>query len=112
MLGRSAGLSDAQLAALDADPLPAGVFAAEDAAIVRYARQSTVRIVVDDALYADLAHHFTSRQIVDITLVVGLSNLVNRFHATFHTDVDEATLASIAAGGDAPPLALPSAPTG
>ena len=108
MLGRSAGLSDAQLAALDADPLPGGVFAPQDAAIVRYARQSTLGIVVDDRLYADLGEHFTSRQIVDITLVVGLSNLINRFHATFHTDVDASTLATI---GDARPLDVPTAPS-
>ncbi len=108
MLGRSAGLSDAQLAALDADPLPEGVFAPEDVAIVRYARQSTLQIVVDDWLYADLTEHFTSRQIVDITLVVGLSNLINRFHATFHTDVDASTLVTI---GDVRPLDVPIAPS-
>jgi hypothetical protein len=34
----------------------------------------------------------------DICLTVGLSNMVNRFHATFQTDVDEATIAAVEAG--------------
>lgn len=42
--------------------------------------------------------HFTDGQIVDICLTVGLSNMVNRFHATFRTDVDAETLATVAEG--------------
>ena len=106
MLGRSVGLTEAQLAHLGDDPLPDGVYTPAEAAIVRYAVQSTLRITIDDALYTELARHFTRRQIIDICLVVGQSNVVNRFHATFLTDVDPSTLETIAAPGTCP-LPLP-----
>jgi hypothetical protein len=66
-----------------------------------------LRITIDDALFAELAKHFTRRQMIDICLVVGQSNVVNRFHATFLTDVDEATIETITAPGDVP-IPLPA----
>ncbi len=80
------------------DPLPDGVYDAAQAAIVRYAQKSTRLQPIDDKTYGDLAAHFSTQQIMDICLTVGLSNMVNRFHATFQTDVDEATLAAVEAG--------------
>lgn len=91
MLGRSVGLSTKQLNHLGDSPLPEGVYTESEAAIVRYAQISTSSIYVDDEVYANLAKHYTDEQIVEICIVVGLSNMVNRFHATFLTDVDEAT---------------------
>lgn len=63
-------------------------------------------------MYAELAQFFTTQQIMEICLVVGLSQVVNRFHATFLTDVDESTLeeneaADAALGGR--PLPYPQA---
>ena len=118
MLGRSAGLTEEQLQHLGDDPLPEGVYDDAEAAIVRYAQRSTRSIVVDDETYAALAVHFTPRQLIEICLTVGLSNMVNRFHATFHTDLDEATLAAVEAGDVAagvcalPRPPAPGAPTG
>ncbi|GAC1535250.1 MAG: hypothetical protein NVS2B17_05360 [Candidatus Velthaea sp.] len=87
------------------DPPPLDVYTPAEAAIVRYARQSTLSLKIDDALYAELQSHFSVRQIMDICFTVGLSNLVNRFHATFLTDVDESTLEEIA--GTTCPLPIP-----
>ena len=98
MLGRSAGLSEEQLRHLGDDPLPEGVYDAAEAAIVRYAQRSTREIVVGDETYAALAEHFGPQQLIEICLTVGLSNMVNRFHATFHTDLDAATIAAVEAG--------------
>lgn len=91
MLGRSVGLSTEQLNHLGDDPLPEGVYSETEAAIVRYAQVSTGSIFVDDEVYGDLARHYTEEQIVELCVIVGLSNMVNRFHATFLTDVDETT---------------------
>jgi len=104
MLGRSVGITDEQLAHLDDDVPPPGLFEPSEAAIVKYARQSTLHIQIDDVLYDELAAHFTKEQIMDICLVVGQSNVVNRFHATFKTDVDPATLEAVGAS----PLPLPT----
>lgn len=89
------------------DPLPDGVYDPAEAAIVRYARKATRLEPIDDATYGGLAEHFSTPQIIDICLTVGLSNMVNRFHATFHTDLDEATIARVEAedaqlGGSCP----------
>ncbi len=80
------------------DPLPEGVYDAAEAAIVRYAQKATRLEPIDDATYGALERHFDTQQIIDITLTVGLSNMVNRFHATFRTDVDTSTLAEVERG--------------
>ena len=80
------------------DPLPQDVYHPAEAAVVDYARKSTRLEPIDDATYANLARHFLTQQIMDICLTVGLSNMVNRFHATFQTDVDAATVAAVEAG--------------
>jgi alkylhydroperoxidase family enzyme len=107
MLGRSVGITEEQFAHLGDDQPPPGVFSPSEEVIVRYARQSTLRIRIDDDLYNELARHFTKEQMIDICLVVGQSNMVNRFHATFLTDVDPSTLETILAPGDSP-LPLPT----
>jgi alkylhydroperoxidase family enzyme len=97
------------------DPLPDGVFAPEEAAIVRYARKATRMQPIDDATYGDLERHFTKEQIIDLCLTVGASNMVNRFHATFRTDVDADTLAEVEAGNEESgvcPIPLPGLPIG
>ena len=83
---------------LNDDPLPDGVYDDPQAAIVRYAQKSTRLQPINDKTYGDLAVHFSTQQIMDICLTVGMSNLVNRFHATFQTDVDESTIAAVEAG--------------
>lgn len=83
---------------LNDDPLPDGVYDAAEAAIVRYAQKSTRLEPIDDDTYDALAQHFSVPQIMDVTLTVGLSNMVNRFHATFRTDVDATTLDAVEQG--------------
>jgi len=92
------GLTEQQMAHLADDPLPASIYEPAEAAIVRYAQKSTRLEPIDDDTYGALARHFTTEQIIDITLTVGMSNMVNRFHATFQTDLDAATTAEAEAG--------------
>ena len=69
------------------EPFPDGVYDDAEAAIVRYARMSTQMQPIDAVTYQALARHFNPAQLVDICYTVGLSNMVNRFHATFLTDL-------------------------
>lgn len=113
MLGRSLGIPEIKMQHLLDDPLPAGVYEPAEAAIIVYARKSTRMEPIDDATYSALSRHFNNAQIIDICLTVGLSNMVNRFHATFRTDVDATTLAEVAAGDLAAgtcPLPRPKSP--
>ena len=55
-----------------------------------------------------------TQQLIDICLTVGLSNMVNRFHATFHTNLDGETVAAAETGDSAHgacPLPRPKPPT-
>ena len=86
------------MAHLADDPLPASVYDPAEQAIIRYAQKSTRLEPIDGDTYGALARQFSPQQIIDITLTVGLSNMVNRFHATFQTDLDEATTAEAEVG--------------
>ena len=95
------------------EPLPVGVYDPAQAAIVRYAQTSTRMQPIDERTYGDLAAHFSKQQIIDLCLTVGLSNMINRFHATFLTDVDDSTLLEVEAGNTTPgvcPIPLPMRP--
>ncbi|HUP84494.1 MAG TPA: hypothetical protein VM143_02395 [Acidimicrobiales bacterium] len=92
MLGRSAGLTEAQLAHIGDDPLPDdGTYDETELAIVEYAQRSSRLEPITDELFARLSARFEQRQIIELCFTVGLSNVINRFHATFLTDVDPET---------------------
>ena len=94
VLGRSAGLNEAQLAHIGDDPLPDdGTYDEAGLAIVEYARRSSRLEPITDELFGRLSAHFDQRQLIELCFTVGLSNLINRYHATFLTDVDAATCA-------------------
>lgn len=98
MLGRSVGLTDAELAAVHAwqeSPL----FDERDRAVLAYADSVGTQSSVSDAVYAALEGHFSEQQIVKLCIAVSFAALVNRVHATFRTEVDATTLDSVA---DAP----------
>ncbi len=114
MLGRSVGLSNEKLNHLGDDPLPEGVYENSEAAIVRYARKSTLEISIDSETFGALAEHFTIEQMIEIWATVGIANMAHRFHATFYPDVDEETLEAVEAGDRAAgacALRVPSPPT-
>jgi AhpD family alkylhydroperoxidase len=54
-------------------------FSAAERAAILYARELTQMADAEDTRAA-LAEHFTSEQIVEITLVIGIANLNNRFN--------------------------------
>ena len=91
VLGRSAGLSEEKLRRIGDNPVPDGVYEPDERAVVEYAQRSTRMERIDDELYGRLAQHFTQEQIIEICFTVGMSNVINRFHSTFLTDVDPET---------------------
>ena len=106
-LGRSAGLSEQQLAHLTDTPLPPDVYDEAERAIVEYARRSTRMDPITDDLFARLRDHLSVEQVMELCFTVGVANVINRFHATFLTDLDTATLEEL---GEDPPLPLPPRP--
>lgn len=97
------------------DPLPEGLYDAAEAAVVCYTRAMTRMEPITDALYGALAACFSTVQIMDICMTAGLSNMVNRFHATFQTDVEAETTAEAEAGdriAGTCPIPRPKTPSG
>ncbi len=84
-------MTEEQLAHLGDATRPEGVYDDASWAIVHYAQVSTRNEPITNAIYESLRMHFTEQQIIEICFTVGLSNTINRFHATFLTDVDEST---------------------
>lgn len=109
LLGRAAGLTEDKLAHVGDDELPEGLYEPDEAAIVRYVQRSTRMEPIDEATYAALAVHFSREQIIEICFTVGLANTINRFHATFLTEVDPQTQEVLAPNC---PLAYPEVPAG
>ena len=70
-----------------------------DRLVLRYAEELTRHNRVNDGLYAELAAVLSQDELLELAMTVGLAAMVNRVHATFRTDVDDSTQASIA---DAP----------
>lgn len=107
LLGRAAGLTEEKLAHLGDDPLPEGLYEDDEAAIVRYSQRLTRMSVIDGDTYGALAAHFDDRQLIELCFTVGLANMVNRFHATFLTDLDPWVEGAL---GGSCPLAYPPVP--
>ena len=97
MLGQSVGLTHEEMASM-AEPETCASFDETDRLVLRYADILTRENRCDDALYAELEKRFPKVELLELSFTVGLSNLVNRVHATFQTDVDVSTLAQVADG--------------
>ena len=72
-----AGITGEEIVAVEAERNE--IFPSEEQAALRYARELT-RTANATETRAALAAHFTDEQMVEITLVVGLSNFTNRFN--------------------------------
>ena len=100
-------MSEEQLAHLADDPLPSAVYDDAERAVVEYARRSTRMEPIDDRLFTRLGRHLSREQVMELCFTIGVANVINRFHATFLTDVDAVTVEEM---GNTPPLPLPPHP--
>lgn len=77
-VGRSAGLTDTQLAALR-EGGDASSLSPVQRAVLDYTDAMTRQVTVPDPVFKALRAHFDDRQIVELTATVGTYNLVSRF---------------------------------
>jgi 4-carboxymuconolactone decarboxylase len=76
----SAGVSQASIDAMRAQPLPANLpLTAAERAAIDYADAMTQAIAVPDELFARVQEHFDSHTLVDLTATVAAYNMVSRF---------------------------------
>lgn len=98
VLGRASGLTDEEMSHLLDDPLPEGMFSPAEEAIIVFARASTWMQPITEEIWNKLNEHFDTKQIIEISFTVGLDQLVSRFHAAVHTDVDKSTTEATSSG--------------
>ena len=101
MLGRSVGLSDTEMGAM-AEPEACASFDDRHKLVLSYSEVLTRDNRVGDALYSELESAFSKEELLELAMTVGLSAMINRVHATFRTDVDADTIASVADGPACP----------
>jgi AhpD family alkylhydroperoxidase len=74
---RKSGVTEEEIRAIETENNDA--FPPNERAAIAYARELT-KTAHADATGADLRAYYTDEQIVEITLVIGISNLTNRFN--------------------------------
>ena len=107
-LGRSVGLDEAKLRAT-ADEDARDALTPVEQVVVDYARRLTRTEPIDDELFAALREHFTLHQLMELCFTIGIAGIINRFHATFHTPLDESTREAFERGS---PIPIPAPPDG
>ena len=70
-VARMIGLPDAQVAAIAAGFAEPSAFSDREWALLGFVRAVVQRVRVDDGTYAEMARHFTSRQIVETIMLIG-----------------------------------------
>ena len=79
------GLTQAQVDAL-ADWSSSNLFTAKQRALLAYADAMTRDIDVPDAVFADIQKHFSDRQTVELTMLIGAYNMLTRFLKALKVD--------------------------
>ena len=79
------GLTPEQVAAI-ADWQPSKLFSAPQRALLAYTDAMTRAIDVPDDVFAELRKHFSERQVVELSMLVGAYNMLTRFLKALEVD--------------------------
>ena len=79
------GLTPEQVAAI-ADWQPSKLFSDPQRALLAYTDAITRAIDVPDAVFADVRKHFSERQTVELTMLIGAYNMLTRFLKALKVD--------------------------
>ena len=79
------GLTPEQVAAI-ADWRPSQLFSAPQRALLAYTDAMTREINVPDTAFAEVRNHFSERQTVELTMLIGAYNMLTRFLQALKVD--------------------------
>ena len=79
------GLTPEQVAALS-DWQPSDLFDEKQRALLAYTEAVTRDIDVPDAVFVDVRKHFSERQVVELTMLIGAYNMLTRFLKALKVD--------------------------
>ena len=89
MLGQALGLTDAELAALQADDGGSSLFDDRERAVLRWAEALTRNTArQDEAAWLEMRRHFSDAEIVEISMASALFNMINRLNDAFRTQLE------------------------
>lgn len=84
------GLTPDQVEAL-ADWRPSALFSERQRALLAYVDAMTRDIDVPDAVFQDVRKHFSERQTVELTMLIGAYNMLTRFLQALKVDPESST---------------------
>ena len=90
MLGQALGLTDAEFEALQADDyLASPLFTAKEKAVMAWSAAMTLNTAKhDDAVWDELRKHCNEAEIVEVSMMCGLFNMINRLNDSFRTELE------------------------
>jgi uncharacterized peroxidase-related enzyme len=107
-LGVATGLTDEQLDVLDGDYWDSGRFTERELLAIEWAEHVTLNTAKQaEDLYGRLEAAFTTQEIVELTLVIAMFNMVNRVNESLQVELeDEATVNRIKRSARVDPAGL------
>jgi hypothetical protein len=90
VLGQALGLTDEEFAALQGDDYQhSPLFDAREKAVLAWAEAMTLNTAKrDDDVWQKLRGLFTDAEIVEISLITGMFNMINRLNDSFRTELE------------------------
>lgn len=90
MLGQALGLKDEEFDALQADDYrDSPLFDAREKAVMAWAEAMTLNTAKrDNKVWENLKKHFSDAEIVEISLITGMFNMINRLNDSFRTELE------------------------
>ena len=91
MLGQALGLTDAEFDALQGDYRASALFNEREKAVLAWAEAMTLNTAKRDGPHwDDLRRLFNDAEIVEISMITGLFNMINRLNDSFRTELEPA----------------------
>ena len=87
-IGKSTGITDAQIDALDNGKSDAGCFDDTEKVLLRFTGEVVERVKASQATFDEMQRRFSSREIVEVLLTIGFYMTVARLLETTDVDID------------------------
>jgi len=90
VLGQALGLKDAEFDALQSDDYrDSPLFNKKEKAVMAWAEAMTLNTAKsDNKVWNELKEHFSDAEIVEISLITGMFNMINRLNDSFRTELE------------------------
>ena len=90
MLGQALGLTEAEFEALQSkDYITSPLFTGKEKAVMAWSEAMTLNTAkYDDGVWNELRAHCNEAEIVEVSMMCGLFNMINRLNDSFRTELE------------------------